>query len=863
MPVNDPVRRVYEPPLARHAPSPTSLAFDQCATVFAIDISGSTEGLILEEEKDAVETDVASLASLKSKSGGTYPIVLLESDESRKALQTSDLWFLLTDGLIAEKDVQAFAEKITTHGLHSKACVLIVFGYRPSRPIECNISVGIPVFAMTPDAIFLFHDADTHELLLFQTKGCFSNICGKTNQTIVLNADTTWSDLPVVAYDQFFSIRVPPAQYLQKNSIFLQDRTEINLDDLSHGTLSEESKKAVLNNDENLKSVLLTMSTQGRNAQAKNWVGQQRLKNNAAGECLKKVIVALREHSATKTIIKLQQDLRQAHSTNWERLSESISICKREAIKQNAVLDDAMERLSLYDESGPSSPLFLSPVGAPMIQERVDEEFCTPGSAHGLHPSQYSPSSRLESPDMVWSDENDDSDSSDEADVYSPSGSRRSFRRTNSPNLPIYRGVSSNKTTSRKQKGRRGKLWQRITGQNEEARPPEFSSRKATPPDIASLMNETTFIPGFHNTRGSGESVGFKCQICGEVSHQPTLLLRKPPLGENTPGFPLPMSCSEIAFPLALAAFRETDIVAKLTCCSTCAYYIAKNGMSLYDEEIRAALPITPALFLRENKHSWSNIVDDFFEGRFERRNLLPIMLGILTDAQHRAARDRSSDNSTIENVLAQACEQVREECRISYVSGRLGTLDEALSFYLRQNTLDFRNELFDHPLESFALLVSGAITKHHKLVSSAIFMRTILYMFNLYVENRSSSLGKRPSEYLRKLKEKRSMNTTSEHDSKPGRNTVSMELLISSGLIEPTALLPFEGLQPIWSELQGKAESAFYICLLRLAYENTKFTDPRPLLERWRTRGGLSEVFADPISIHGGMINSLLVASP
>ena len=113
------------------------------------------------------------------------------------------------------------------------------------------------------------------------------------------------------------------------------------------------------------------------------------------------------------------------------------------------------------------------------------------------------------------------------------------------------------------------------------------------------------------------------------------------------------------------------------------------------------------------------------------------------------------------------------------------------------------------------------------------------------------------------KAKEEDSMNTTSEHDSKLGRNTVPIELLFSSGLLEPTALLSFEGLQPIWSELQRNTESALYICLLKLAYENTKFTDPRALLERWRTRGGLGEVFADPISIQEGMVNSLLVASP
>ena len=154
------------------------------------------------------------------------------------------------------------------------------------------------------------------------------------------------------------------------------------------------------------------------------------------------VIVDLREHSATKIIKKLQQDLRQARLINQERLSESIGTCKRQAIKQNAVFDDAMERLSLYDESGPCSPAILSPV-TPIIQESLVEGLYTPGSVHDLRPSRHFPSSRLNSPDMIWSNEDDDSDSSDEAHEYSPSGSRRSIRRTNSPNLPVYRGVSS------------------------------------------------------------------------------------------------------------------------------------------------------------------------------------------------------------------------------------------------------------------------------------------------------------------------------------------------------------------------------------------------------------------------------------
>lgn len=791
MPVNDPARMFYEPPLARNESGPVSLAFDQCATVFAIDISGSTAGLILQEEKDAIESvveyfplatrlrsfilpwddrqhalrNIASLASLKTDGGMTDPTVLTQIPETRKALLDSDLWFLLTDGLIYQEKVQAFAESIATHGLHSKACVLILFGYRPSRPIQCNISVGISVFAVTPDAIFLFHDVDTHEIFVFQTKGCFSNIRSKEYQGIVLNRETTWPDLPTMAYDQLFNARVPLSQSLQKNSIILQDRTQIDLDDLSNGALSKEQMKAVLGNEDNLKSVLLAMSTRGRQGEAKNWISQQRLNvdltstpcridwNGAARTILGKVIEALRERLPTKSITRLQQDLQRAHLENWKLLSASVDIHKKEATDHNTVLDSAIERLSMYNEI--ESPGLLSPI----------------------------------------------------------------------PLITRHDGESQNKQSST---------------------------------DAASLMQDITFIPGFNLTKAGGKDISIKCPICGEISRHPALLLRKPPSAKHTPGFPLPMSCSAIAFPLALSSFRETDVVAQLVCCSTCAYYILQDGKSLYDEEIKGALPVTPSLSLRDNRQSWLTIVDVFFESRFEQRNLLPIMLSIMTDAQHRAAQGQHLNGTSITSVLAQACEQVREECKISYASGRLGKLDEAARFYLSQSPLNFHNELFDHPIDSFTLITCGFIFKDRRLVSSAIFMRIVLHIFSQFVGIRSTPVGAKSIEYLRELKKKGARTRIFDLGLQVRRDKVSIKLLSNHGLLEPTAIPFLEGLQPIWSELQTKAEPALYFCLFKLACEETAFTDARALLESWRTQEQFHRVFADPLSIQEEMISEI-----
>ena len=160
---------LLEAPLAKPITVDTFTPFDQCTICFAVDVSGSTEGVVLEEEKAAIEIIAEDLPTTTKQRcsiipwdddvdryqasgleglqqltsyGGTDPVVLLKNQVHRNFLQESKVWFLLTDGEMDLHAVNEFTGAIETHGLHSKACVLVIYGYRPSIPIHCNIPVG-------------------------------------------------------------------------------------------------------------------------------------------------------------------------------------------------------------------------------------------------------------------------------------------------------------------------------------------------------------------------------------------------------------------------------------------------------------------------------------------------------------------------------------------------------------------------------------------------------------------------------------------------------------------------------------------------------------------------------------------------
>jgi hypothetical protein len=136
----------------------------------------------------------------------------------------------MTDGIIDESLVRSFAQSLTGYGMHGKACIISVFGERVLKPSDCNISVGLSVFAVSPHVAFLYTDVEFNKTYVLSTKGCFSALLPPGKRNPKLDYNTKWDDLLQVSYENLTRISVPPpTQGLGKDEIALQDNSRISL----------------------------------------------------------------------------------------------------------------------------------------------------------------------------------------------------------------------------------------------------------------------------------------------------------------------------------------------------------------------------------------------------------------------------------------------------------------------------------------------------------------------------------------------------------------------------------------------------------------------------------------------------------
>jgi hypothetical protein len=745
--------------------------------------------------------------------GGTCPDELLADDQSRELLQKSHLWFLLTDGEISHDRVQAFAKAISTHKLHGKACVLIIFGYRSPTPIDCNISVGISAFSVVPDCIFLFHDVESHDLFVLQTKGCFNPMNSAKNRNLILDEHTVWEDLPLTSYDSLFTIQVPLPPELKGSEIILQNRQQIDLEKLCRDEIESEDNDAILNDDENLKAVLLTLSTRGRITEARDWLTRQKANagdisrlprtdvSNNAMQAVKELVSIMTNQALPRDgervrnfkgftakstiqarVDKLQSKLRLAHERNWEELGCSVRAGKEKTVERNMVLDDGLARLSMVETDGLHTPTIMSPVNSPT--------------------GDYS--LRSSAP-------------------YPPT--------------PIYDyGLSD----------------------------PEIEI------EGHDLSNLITYIPGYHLEEPLSSTTPRTCPLCNGTAVSYAVLLKGYPSGPPTPGFPSQGSRSEILFPLALSNFRETDVVSQFICCDACAFHLITYGLSPFNEEVKTFLPVLPPLDNRNNKETWLDAVDGFFEERFERRNLMSIMLAILSNAYDTFTADTETDNTLLCAVLQDACAKLSAECRISYGPGRFGNITEAMKFYFRKQTVNVRNELLQHPVESFTLLLRYTPEIQSvdlEMRTRALFLRLVLHILEHHVQSRGTAQGRIALDYLNQLKGWES--TRQEHGNgspdlttnpKPcsRKDAVAIDTLKAHNLVDGTVLDCFGSLGKTWQTLQETCLVALHMCLCALADKPLTGGDASKVLESWNGRNDLHAVLMAPEMVDDDFLASL-----
>ena len=358
----------------------------------AIDKSGSTWGGTLDEEIRTVEK-ICSLRSPRNENpvrllpwcdealppiclpkesrmmrsldsdGGTDPKVLYTSEANLHALSCCGMWFLLTDGDIQTPLVQNFALTTRELGLHGLACIIVIFGSTSSGPpANCDISVGLAIFAVVPDCLFLFQDISTGSVSILQAKGCFRDLLPKSGSSyipLVLDEHTTWAELPHISYEDLSRIRISAPKKLEKDEIALQKDLTVRIEDLYSGSVDKESVGQILMNEDNLKSLVLAEMTRGTGKELQNWLAEQQRTepeltryradvDGLAQRTVAELLECLLTGEPGGRIEGLREKLRKAHTVNrrhFQHASREHMEEKTEIQYHNACLHSARERL--------------------------------------------------------------------------------------------------------------------------------------------------------------------------------------------------------------------------------------------------------------------------------------------------------------------------------------------------------------------------------------------------------------------------------------------------------------------------------------------------------------------------------------
>lgn len=358
----------------------------------AVDVSGSTHGMILDSEKQAVQEICAHLdptceinilpwrsdalgpvalkdADTLSSSGGTNPDALISSPACRSILQRSKLWFLMTDGIIEDFLIRRFASNLTAHSLHGTACIIAVFGTVRLPPSSCNLSVGLSVFGVTPHCLFLYVDAYARQTYILQTKGCFSQLLPQGVENSTLGPEVRWVDLARMSLEDLARIDIPIPQQLNQDEILLQDNTRVNLTNLLSRPLDDDGMMTCLmENDDNLKTIMLAAQTRGSGPQLQQWLDSVEIKPldleqmqipeiNDEGSALVGKLSELwvSKGESAVAVEALQAKLRKSHHDGSKSLESRVKATEEKEGRRRSSLGEARRRSIAVDWSARNS----------------------------------------------------------------------------------------------------------------------------------------------------------------------------------------------------------------------------------------------------------------------------------------------------------------------------------------------------------------------------------------------------------------------------------------------------------------------------------------------------------------------------
>ncbi|RDW72364.1 uncharacterized protein DSM5745_07536 [Aspergillus mulundensis] len=679
------------------------LSIREIPLTFAVDVSGSTTGRILRQEQDAIlavsansqshdlvsrstilpwshkshpPRNLATVESLTS-GGGTDPGALLENAACKARLRNSGLWFLLTDGQIDEPLVHRFANAIPEAGIHGTACVIVLFGYTAASPFDCNVSVGMSVFAVAPHCIFLFHDVRTGLVYVFQAKGCFANMLSEDRQFSVFGKRTAWEDLATITYESLSSVRVPAPTELPRDTVLLPDGRHFDLRDIYNDTVSEADKLDLLSDYSALDVIILAAKTRGQDELVKDWIAKSRsvtvskdsrfLQRDDIGGAAKSTLLSLVNVVIKPEILGTQPDqfwqalyasdtspaahaiksrLRHLHSANWSQFLVRVETECDLPTKMNQVFDDVLTTMNIFARH-PVSPSLLTPMTSPDVDDTAFEP--------AEHVKRSSPLARKDHP------------LSDPTSPYPPPRSHPSFVGRDLLFLPGYRG------------------------------------NRVAP----AQMNDS---PSYQT-----------CPICGQSNSIQCLLLQINREASSTPHFPQINSKARHKYPLVLGNYPETDVILPLTACDACAFVLLQVEGLPNGERVDAALPLISPRD-ENNRRQWLQTLNKVYQHRFHEGITLLVFLSSLCSTIEDLFESHPSAANFLE-CLQWCCREVSELDGIprtagitpvgspmsEYVDTGVSFTDALILAFCHPNRMIYQLPFLSYPIEGFVAIVSLA----------------------------------------------------------------------------------------------------------------------------------------------------------
>lgn len=701
---------------------------------FAIDVSGSTKGLTLQSETNFVQRcavllngeayrevvilpwdDEAhtprSIDELDTLACGGYTIpgVIIEDAACRRALKASSLWFLLTDGLVDEVHRRDLAKLIPQHSLHGTSCITIIFGdIGLRRPNMCNISVGISVFAVVPNCIFLFQDIITGNIYILQCKGIFNSLLqGQKNP--IFQDDTLWSDLPRFSVSQLQELIIPRPKELSSGEIALQDEIVIDFEALFADRLSKEQVTRIFDNDDSIKSIMHTAQTRGLTAKYQKWMQQQetkpedplfteRIDIEGSAALFNQIIALLQitEDPSSPRLRELQTDLRKSYSASMELLLHAAHKSKEESQRRSLRIQSYSGSAAIHSASSLSH--------APSILSRGLGSISRPTGSAAYDGRPFT--ERLGDQDKVSRPDQQFWTGTDPANGTSLQALEIHHMPVGSCDTPSIQ-------------------------YDEDLRPASY-----------------LYTQGFRRTSATSSFNG-NCLICGSTNSTLAWLFRSPP-DISTQGFPAIASGSMLNFPLGMGNYPETDVLSSTICCEACATFCVQHHTSPDGDYITGALPIVS---YENNRSAWHGVLAQSFNFRFHMKHLPQVFLAVLLTAPEMVSEAHKTQDGTTElfckaatwtvrNILLESTEIACMSASFSQSARSMFPLD--FSAVLSENFEKMsqpRAPLMLYPLEGFAVILNalrvgdprGRIVSY-KDREMAVFRRVLLAMVEQHI---------------------------------------------------------------------------------------------------------------------------------